>query len=214
MCKKSEPIRCDCCGQSFHRSPANRLRKGAGQYCSRACMATAFTGRESARKGVWITKPCEQCGKLHSRPAWAYKYRAHVFCNSTCFGSWKRTHWRGVNNPCWRGGVDRYYGPNWDRQARRARARDKKRCQFCTCPVSRAGRNLDVHHIRPFRFYGHAEYRKANLLTNLVSLCPSCHHFLEKLCQKGTVTDWPTLRLLGMNRRKKRGLSPLPAWPR
>jgi len=35
--------------------------------------------------------------------------------------------------------------------------------------------NLDVHHIVPFREFGLENYKKANRLENLISLCHSCH---------------------------------------
>jgi predicted HNH restriction endonuclease len=34
---------------------------------------------------------------------------------------------------------------------------------------------LDVHHIIPFRKFGIDRYREANKISNLISLCNSCH---------------------------------------
>lgn len=75
------------------------------------------------------------------------------------------------------------YGPNWDQQKRNTLSRDGGRCQHCGAP-QRAGRRHDVHHIRPFRAFGYIrgsndQYRQANDLINLVTLCSSCHRKAE-----------------------------------
>jgi DEAD/DEAH box helicase domain-containing protein len=75
------------------------------------------------------------------------------------------------------------YGPNWQQQRERAIARDGHRCRTCGSEA-RPGQGLHVHHIRPFRDYGYVpgkneDYRLANELENLVTLCPSCHRQAE-----------------------------------
>jgi DEAD/DEAH box helicase domain-containing protein len=67
------------------------------------------------------------------------------------------------------------YGPDWPRQRDRARARDGYRCQHCGAP-ERGGAH-HVHHKVPFRTL--ATYRQANQLSNLATLCPSCHRRAE-----------------------------------
>jgi DEAD/DEAH box helicase domain-containing protein len=67
------------------------------------------------------------------------------------------------------------YGPNWAAQRDRVRARDGYRCQNCGVPES--DRAHDVHHKTPFRAF--SSYRQANELSNLVTLCPRCHHRVE-----------------------------------
>ncbi len=67
------------------------------------------------------------------------------------------------------------YGPNWLAQRDRARARDGYRCQ--ACGVLEDGRSHHIHHKIPFRAF--ASYRQANKLSNLVTLCPRCHHRAE-----------------------------------
>ena len=75
------------------------------------------------------------------------------------------------------------YGPNWLAQRDRARARDGYRCQACGALEQGGGLSLSkghshhVHHKTPFRAF--ASYRQANQLSNLVTLCPSCHHRVE-----------------------------------
>ncbi len=75
------------------------------------------------------------------------------------------------------------YGPNWQRQRRLALERDGFACR--TCGANAADIMLHVHHIRPFREYGYVpgeneNYRQANVVDNLVSLCPSCHRLAEQ----------------------------------
>lgn len=74
------------------------------------------------------------------------------------------------------------YGPNWQAQRKLVLERDGYRCR--TCGASGDEILLHVHHIRPFREYGYVpgeneNYRIANQLDNLVTLCPSCHRRAE-----------------------------------
>lgn len=67
------------------------------------------------------------------------------------------------------------YGPLWPLLRQKVRERDGYRCQLCRTPE--AGRAHDVHHKIPFRSYSTRE--EANQLSNLVTLCPRCHHQVE-----------------------------------
>ncbi len=75
------------------------------------------------------------------------------------------------------------YGPNWNEQRRRARERDHYRCRSCG-RAEAPGREHDVHHLLPFRTFDfrpdqNENYLKANTLSNLITLCPECHHRVE-----------------------------------
>lgn len=67
------------------------------------------------------------------------------------------------------------YGPNWDVQRARARARDGYRCTVCDLPEQ--GQAHQVHHKIPFRAF--SSWREANELHNLVTVCPACHRRVE-----------------------------------
>lgn len=67
------------------------------------------------------------------------------------------------------------YGPGWQIQRAKARARDHYRCQVCGSPE--ITREHDVHHRIPFKAFSSAE--EANQLSNLITLCPACHHRAE-----------------------------------
>jgi DEAD/DEAH box helicase domain-containing protein len=67
------------------------------------------------------------------------------------------------------------YGPGWARLRDEVRARDGYRCQVCGTPEQ--GRSHDVHHKIPFRSF--ASRQEANQLSNLITLCPTCHRRVE-----------------------------------
>ncbi len=75
------------------------------------------------------------------------------------------------------------YGPNWQEQRARVRARDHYRCTRCGTPEL-PDHQHDVHHLIPFRTFGYVrginEHDKlANQLSNLVLVCRTCHQRLE-----------------------------------
>jgi len=67
------------------------------------------------------------------------------------------------------------YGPGWRQIREQVRQRDGYRCQVCGIPEN--GRQHDVHHKTPFKLFASPE--QANQLSNLVTLCPSCHRRVE-----------------------------------
>jgi DEAD/DEAH box helicase domain-containing protein len=76
------------------------------------------------------------------------------------------------------------YGPNWEAQRNAARARDGFRCQQCNAAEPSGGPQHHVHHLRPFREFGYIRgqnenYKEANDLGNLITLCSSCHRRVE-----------------------------------
>jgi DEAD/DEAH box helicase domain-containing protein len=68
------------------------------------------------------------------------------------------------------------YGPGWIRLREAVRLRDGYRCQVCGAAES-GNRQHEVHHKTPFRQFLAAT--EANRLSNLVTLCQSCHHKAE-----------------------------------
>lgn len=81
------------------------------------------------------------------------------------------------NNPRWKGGYTPYYGPNWREQRRKALQHDVHICQRCRATEN--GREHDVHHIIRFYNFGLARYKEANDLSNLITLCRTCHRIIE-----------------------------------
>lgn len=81
----------------------------------------------------------------------------------------------GPQNPNWRGGYSRRYGPGWSVAREAVRDRDEI-CQHCGHDGSE--RRLEVHHIEPvrqFRDDPDRDLASAHVLENLVLLCRTCH---------------------------------------
>ncbi len=78
---------------------------------------------------------------------------------------------------------DNEYGPLWQQRRAQVRAARGTLCSHCGKPEE-AGRQHDVHHIRPFRTFGYVpglnrNDRLANAPSNLRILCRDCHRLLE-----------------------------------
>ena len=182
MKKEGTNSTCCFCKTSFYRSPANR--RSENSYCSRDCMSKAFVGRQSVRDKRKKIK-CVNCGSSILRPEWHINQTTNNFCNIKCFSEYKAKEWTGENNPCWRGGKFLYYGKNWIKQQKIARQRDHNICQMCKIDEKKCRRNLDVHHIVPFRMFQDKEL--ANHIDNLICLCGSCHKKAENKCKNGEI---------------------------
>lgn len=158
------PRICEICGQSFKLAPST-AHYSAGRFCSPECAGTAVKHIECV---------CEQCGNIYEVvPSRVPKTR---FCSRECQSAWKSAHKYGENNPNWKGGPTKYLGRNWRRQRKRAIRRDKV-CRICGAPQSPHNRELSVHHICPVREF--ADVKRANRLSNLVTLCEPCHKAVE-----------------------------------
>lgn len=75
------------------------------------------------------------------------------------------------------------YGPGWRDSAYRARERDGK-CVVCGATNDITNRALSVHHIYRKRLFGYIpgqnqNYKWANNLANLITLCSVCHTTVE-----------------------------------
>jgi hypothetical protein len=168
-------LTCRQCGKSFVRKRYMQAwSTERGPFCSSKCYGAwqhiNLVGLNRKRVKV----PCHVCGaEIEKHPS---ARAVHNFCSRTCFARWRSSEeWSGSNNPAWLGGHAAYRGPNWMRQSASARRRDKDTCQRC----SYQARNLSVHHITPFRLF--KDYREANKLSNLRTLCPLCHGIEEQL---------------------------------
>lgn len=179
-------VQCTQCGVSIERNQY-RAKKTKNHFCSQECdnnwrREHPLTGKENPLYTTVIVA-CTQCGVDVKRQPWqANMYQ--TFCGRKCLGIWRAEHMTGVDAPNWRGGHQAYYGPNWHAQRRAARKRDAYTCQRCGMTERELGRELDVHHKKPFREFGYIRhtndrYLDANRLVNLISLCVSCHKAVE-----------------------------------
>jgi len=161
-------VECTACGEDIQKAKWDRERYNK-HYCS-DCWGN-----------VTVEVECEWCGETKDVwPSWEEDAR---FCDNDCRAEWMKHEMVGENHPRWRGGyADPNYGPNWRRQRRRALKRDQHRCQDCgiteATHIERFAENLSVHHktrLLDFQADGEIDYKAANKLENLVSLCRRCH---------------------------------------
>ena len=71
------------------------------------------------------------------------------------------------------------YGLNWTKQRQKCLERDEYRCRVCEKERPEMDRDPAVHHITPRSRFDESEWRTYNDLSNLVTLCHSCHGRLE-----------------------------------
>lgn len=177
--KSKVAVTCEWCGDDFQVYP---YRADSARFCSRECSddaKTAVTGSDAARwNGGKPEHECLNCGDTFRR--YDTPGRDNDYCSKSCYRKASEEIFAGEGNPAWRGGYDGYYGPNWTEQRRAAIIRDRGRCQDCGKPESGMSRGANVHHKTRLGWYKE-EYdapewwQKANVLDNLVTLCPACH---------------------------------------
>jgi len=162
--RNQKQVVCVSCGKEFSVR-GYRTKDTKAFYCSRKC------------RKIGKDVKCDYCGKLsYRKPA---EINDKNFCSRECMGKWNSDNLIGENHPSWLGGWEKYYGSNWTLQAKLARERDKGICQKCGVSEAKLGKSLDVHHKQPFREFGVENYKQANNLNNLISLCSSCHSSIE-----------------------------------
>jgi len=173
---------CDYCGTTDQKR-RRELERRDKNFCSRGCKAKSMSEQTGSASRAWKEKveiECEVCGD--TREVVPSKADGSRFCSQDCMLEWRAEYLSGENNPRWNDSPKyRYYGPNWEEQAAKARDRDNHECQFC--PRDRQdsleewGEILTVHHIK--RFYDFASYEVANELPNLITTCKECHTSLD-----------------------------------
>jgi 5-methylcytosine-specific restriction endonuclease McrA len=97
---------------------------------------------------------------------------------------------KGKNNPQWKGGLFDYYGDEWSKNRKETLERDDYKCRLCDINreehYDKYDIDLHIHHIVPIREIVDKDnpkteqFKSANSLQNLVTLCISCHRNLEK----------------------------------
>jgi endogenous inhibitor of DNA gyrase (YacG/DUF329 family) len=164
-------LTCTQCGKSYDAKPY-MAAKSERHFCGFACYGEWQRTHRVGAGGKRVTVQCSTCGKdIVKTPSAIHEFN---FCSRECFGKWRSSeYWIGANSPRWRGGSADHRGANWNRQRALANRRDHDTCQHCGLTEP----NLPVHHIRPFRLF--SDYREANRLENLITLCKTCHGMAE-----------------------------------
>lgn len=194
--KKAILVNCSYCQSELEKTPL-AIAQHKNVFCNKECYSAWQSKNMRGENNPMynrIDSICDNCGTpLSIVPFMAENYNKH-FCDTKCMGEWQSKHKIGQNHPLWKGGWEEYYGPNWNQQRRAARQRDNCKCQGCRVSEKKLGRELDVHHIIPFREFGYIvgendNYLEANALSNLISLCSSCH----KRAEHGKIPIQPRL---------------------
>ena len=176
-------MRCEICATEIARRPSQLIRS-QHNYCSNGCrykgQSLNRSGQNAPSYDPNLDFICEYCGTVFHRKKTLYNRGKHHFCSKPCKGKWQSAQQMGLDNPNWKGNFNTYhwYGENWKRQRRRVRQRDSHTCRMCGITETILGRALDVHHVFPF--FSFTSYKKANRLSNLISVCHKCHGLLEK----------------------------------
>ena len=160
-------VACEWCATPFVTKEVPAPSDKPQRFCSHSCSAQAMAASRGLRTHQHISHICLSCGKEFTPRR--HLERPHLFCSRKC---WK-AHYRGPNHRFWKGGYERYFGPNWDEQRDLALDRDGHRCRECD-----ASTQLAVHHIVSRRAFG-KDWVAMNALSNLITLCHPCHSRLH-----------------------------------
>lgn len=153
---------CECCQKPFE-IPVNAKAASRQRFCSRKCFS-------EYKRNQHAPNVCKNCGReFHVIPS----QKARPYCSPSCYIEYKTTHIPQ------RSGDVSLYGLNWYEQRENRRHIDNYRCQHCGVHEGDLSYQLHVHHVVPFREFGIERYEDANQLSNLVSLCSTCHKRLE-----------------------------------
>lgn len=166
---------CEWCHKSFttrHDAP--------GRFCSRKC-AARYGGSVSPghpkKADIHIVRKCATCGKDYKTTTHQVRTRGSNYCSRECMGIAKSRSMRAAGNHNYKGGKTVYRGRNWGQQSRLALKRDNYHCQICHKKLTGKW-SYGVHHIIPYREFN-GDYETANQLSNLITLCRSCHAKVE-----------------------------------
>lgn len=161
--KRIEVI-CEYCAKPFMTpDPSGWSRHIIPRYCSHSCSGKANAVAQGQAVREKIVRLCIHCGARFTRLA--RPGRKYLYCSRRCFWA----HHRGSNHTFWQGGTHRDYGPNWKEQRTSALERDAYHCCHCGSDDRPC-----VHHIVP-RVEFDQDWTLMNELSNLVTLCPTCH---------------------------------------
>lgn len=183
-------VQCSQCGKQIERDPG-KVKRNEHFFCGANCWdewrKVNMRGENNPNWKEPVKTQCATCGTPIERnqARVGTRERKVHFCCKACKYEWMGKFFSGPTSPNWKGGTLKYYGPNWPEQKRLARERDNNTCQVCGCTRNKNGKELDVHHVKPFRSFNYIpgeneNYRQANELTNLVCLCVKCHRKVER----------------------------------
>ena len=170
---------CGFCGEVFE-GRIDKERKFCSEHCKAEHQSEKLVGENNPNySGGDVILTCSYCDKEYFvKPAKSDNSR---FCSRNCMALWRSENKSGKNSWNWNGGVEKEYGPLWNRIRGEVRKRDEV-CQICSMSISehveKYNRKPDVHHIKPIKQC--ESFKKANDKSNLIMLCRSCHMKVER----------------------------------
>ena len=156
--RNRKDMTCQQCGKILSLPASTSARR---MYCSKQCWAT------HTKEMNMFT--CEFCGARFHRARAAVARTKHTFCGAPCSRAYALNH-RVLPDPLRRQG---WRGPSWKIQSAWARVRDGNHCVRCGAGPENPAYKMAVHHIK--WFYSFPTPDEANALSNLETLCRSCH---------------------------------------
>jgi hypothetical protein len=157
------------CRKSEGRPDVTNGRKGIEKTCPQC--ETSFYVHPSTIKQVYCSPKCLSQTTKQSRNCVicdaifvTTQSKRQATCSKKCATELQSRIRQGEKSTFWRGGKMAPYVGIWKTQRRAARERDGYQCVLCGSTD-----RIQVHHIIPFR------YSQSHDLTNLVTLCRSCH---------------------------------------
>lgn len=173
---------CEYCKKHFQTWPSR-----PGRFCSAQCRSEFGARQLKPNKRrpdtMKVSRTCKQCGITYTTTSHQVRLRGSNFCSRKCMGDYQSAKLLKTGGPNYKGGISKnnkyYRGDNWERQKRKALKRDNRQCQVCLKQVTARDMHLiDVHHIRPYRLFN-GDWKSANDLSNLITLCRGHHIKIE-----------------------------------
>lgn len=184
-------VECGHCKKSFVR---NWQGGKAPKYCSMECRIEH--DKPSATKCASCLVEFSAISPRKDGSRWYVRVNGRKTCSKECLSAFYKgdqsrkdkigAAFRGEKHPNWQGGKSLWntiHGRGFDWKSQRVLAlnRDGNKCVKCGMSAGQClqayGRTLDVDHIIPFHNFN--SYKKANALSNLQSVCASCHKIEE-----------------------------------
>lgn len=161
-------LECETCGDTWEEYESQQEWKDKN-FCSVECRAKwdSENNRERFDDGILPQEKSEVQEKISE----AFDEERRIEHSRRMSGS---------SNPNWQGGSRIPTGANWNVQREKALERDDYECVDC----GQEHKKLSVHHKIPRRFIFHHPFKTieehGNRLSNLVTVCPSCHMTRER----------------------------------
>lgn len=114
-------------------------------------------------KGDLLLRKCSNCLSVFRKPSGRKNSKSGLtFCSMKCSKEYQIEE----RHPCWKGGSPNHRGGRYTIWARAVVTRDNKACKKCG-----SKKNLNAHHIKPWKKFPDLRFEISNGLT----LCVKCH---------------------------------------